>query len=84
MSFWTIAWIAWLVLTIGGFIALEVVALVRKNDRDLDPDTLSDHLTKWFSVKTRTGRIVWTVVCIILAVVLAWLWPHILFNQTVI
>ena len=50
---WTIAWVAWLVL----FIVVEFLAL----RNDVSEDTLSEHVRRWLSVKTRWGRTVFLV-----------------------
>ena len=83
MNGFTWAWIGWLVVTIGSFGVLETLAVIRKNDSKQDPDTLSDHLVLWIKPTTRAGRIVWTAICVGLAVLVAWLYPHVLTEQAV-
>ena len=83
MNGWTWAWITWVVLAIGGFLALEIPAIIRKNNSDTDPDTLSDHLTRWFAVKTRKGRISWAVFASGLGVLVVWLGMHVITGQAV-
>lgn len=83
MNMWAWAWITWLVVTISMFLTLEITAIIRKNDKTKNPDTLSDHLVIWFNIRTRTGRIIWTTICVGLALLVAWLYPHILTGQAV-
>lgn len=83
MNGFTWAWIVWLVVTVGGFLALEIPAIIRRNDSEKDPDTLSDHLALWFSVKTRKGRITWAVFASALGALVAWLGMHIITGQAV-
>lgn len=44
----TLLWVAWILM----FVVVESVALAR----DMPGDTLSEHIRKWFSVKTAFGR----------------------------
>ena len=76
MNGWTWAWIAWVV----AFLAIEIPAIIRKNDSARDPDSLSDHLVKWFHIRTKAGKITWSV--FILGGAL-WLWLHVLTEQAV-
>lgn len=46
MNGYTLAWIAWGLLTVGGFAVIETKALARKNRQDGRLDTLSAHLEK--------------------------------------
>lgn len=70
MDLFTIAWISWIV----GFLVIEFWAIFRQDEGD----TLSEHLRKWFNVKTNHGRTVWLVVSFIFFVV--WFIPHIAFG----
>lgn len=54
MSWWTIAWIIWIL----SFFAIEIPAI----RNDVPHDTLSEHTRRWFSTKTRLGRTVWLFV----------------------
>jgi len=76
MNGWTWAWIAWIV----AFAVIEIPAIIRRNDSHADPDTLSDHLVRWFHIRTTPGKIAWSV--FILGGGL-WLWLHILTEQAV-
>lgn len=67
MSWFTWAWIAWLLI----FVVVEAVA-VRNDVRD---DTLSEHLRQWFSVHTKPGR---TAFLVVFAGFAAWFAVHIL------
>ena len=76
MNGFTWAWIGWLVI----FAALEIPAIIRRNNSDTDPDTLSDHLVRWFHISTTGGKVAWSVFVLGGA---AWLWLHILTEQAV-
>lgn len=75
MNVWSWLWVAWLAL----FAAIEVPAILRKSPRE-KPDTLSDHLARWFRIKTTAGKITWSVFILGLAF---WVWLHILTDQAV-
>ena len=66
MTIWTLLWILW----IAGFAVIEACALAN----DVDEDTLSEHLRKWFRVDTHLGRTVWLVVT---GIFFAWFVVHI-------
>ena len=66
MSGWTWAWLVWL----AAFLIIEGAALIDK-DRG---DTLSEHIWKWFNIKTRR----WHWRRWVLAVFLVWLLVHML------
>ena len=83
MNGWTVGWITWLVLTVGGFLALEIPAIIRKNNSEKDPDTLSDHLVKWYKVNTHTGRWLWAGTASGLGVLVVWLAMHVITAQQV-
>lgn len=55
------------------FVVVEAIALAR----DLPGDTLSEHVRKWFSVKTKLGR---TAFLVIWAAFAVWFLPHILLG----
>lgn len=73
MSGWTVAWVTWLALVVGGFVAIEVPAIRNKQPGD----TLSEHLRKWFSTHTKRGKWFWLAACTGLAGLLLWLAVHI-------
>jgi hypothetical protein len=83
MNGWTVGWITWLTLTIGSFLALEIPAIIRKNNSEKDPDTLSDHLALWFRVNTWKGRWIWTGVISAIGAIVVWLGLHIITGQAV-
>lgn len=64
---WTILWVSWFIL----FAVVEVLAL----RNDMPGDTLSEHVRKWLSVKTKLGR---TVFLIVWAGFTAWFGVHVL------
>ena len=75
-NWYTFAWVTWIV----AFVVIEVAALFNKKRSDANPGTVSDHLARWFSVKTIPGRIVWLVVA---GGFFAWVLAHIATNQAV-
>lgn len=64
---WTILWVGWFLL----FAVVEALAL----RNDMPGDTLSEHVRKWLSVKTKLGR---TVFLIVWAGFTVWFGLHIL------
>lgn len=46
MSGYTVAWIGWGILTVGGFAVIEAKALARKGRDDGRLDTLSAHIER--------------------------------------
>jgi hypothetical protein len=66
MSFWTLAWIFWLLF----FAAIEGAALLRKGP----DDTLSEHVWKWFQIRNKPRA--WTWRRAVLAAFLVWLLVH--------
>lgn len=72
---YTVLWIVWLIVLGGSFGVVEFFAL----RNDMPGDTLSEHVRKWFSVKTKIGRTIflglWLFFC-------AWFLVHILTSLT--
>lgn len=69
----TIAWIIWIL----SFFVIEGVAIVkdRKDTRSYSwPDTLSEHIRRWFHTDSHLGRTVWMIAFGIFA---AWFGIHI-------
>jgi hypothetical protein len=66
MNIWNVLWVLWIV----SFAIIEAVAI----SNDVDEDTLSEHLRKWFRVDTHLGRTVWLVVS---GIFFAWFVVHI-------
>lgn len=62
-------WVVWGLM----FVVVETIALCT----DLPGDTLSEHVRKWFSVKTKLGRTIFLVVWAGFAI---WFAPHILLG----
>ena len=63
---YTILWVVWILM----FVVIEAKAI----SNDVDEDTLSEHLRKWFNVDTHVGRTVWLIVS---GVFMAWFIVHI-------
>lgn len=76
MNGWTWAWIAWVI----AFALVEIPAIIRRNNSKDDPDTLSDHLVRFFHIRTGWGKVAWSVFILGGA---AWLWLHVLTQQAV-
>jgi hypothetical protein len=76
MNGWTWLWVGWLI----AFASVEIPAIIRRNNSTDDPDTLSDHLVRWFHIRTTGGKIAWSVFALGGAL---WLWLHILTEQAV-
>ena len=67
-------WITWLFAPWVIFAIVEGVAL----RNDMPGDTLSEHIRKWLSVKTRPGRTAFLIVWLIGLGVWLWFVVHIL------
>lgn len=68
----TALWVGWAV----AFAIIEGVALYH-DYRDVPGGTLSAHLRRWFSVKTKLGR---TAFLVVFGGFCAWFFPHILLG----
>lgn len=77
MDTFGILWAVWGAL----FAVIEGAALYRDHTDPGSAGTLSEHLRKWFSVKTKLGRTAWLVVSGVFFVV--WFIPHIAFGPHV-
>jgi hypothetical protein len=64
---WEILWFGWVL----AFVIIEGIAI----RNDIDGDTLSEHIRKWFRIDTRPGR---TVFLIAFGGFVAWFAVHIL------
>jgi hypothetical protein len=67
-------------LTAAAFAVVETFAII--HDRRTHPGpqagaTLSDHLRRWFSVKTNLGR---TAFLVVFGAFVAWFFPHVVLG----
>jgi hypothetical protein len=67
---WTVLWLAW----IAAFFAIEVPALLNRQDGD----TLSEHVWSWFAVKDKSKKGLVRARRFCLLAGLAWLCAHFL------
>lgn len=66
MSGWTVAWLLWFAM----FLVVEGFALFNKERGD----TLSEHVWKWFQIRSKPNQ--WTWRRAVLAIFLVWLLVH--------
>lgn len=66
MDGWTVAWVFWIV----GFFVIEMPAVFNKTEGD----TLTEHITKWFSLKDKAPG--WVLRRLSLLAGLGWLCYH--------
>lgn len=71
-------WIAWLVVSLGGFIVLETIALVNRKRGD----TLSENIRRWLGIDppNPAARIGIPVFVAALIIFIVWFIPHIVFQ----
>ncbi len=66
MSLYTMAWIMWIAM----FFVIEVPAIVNRKEGD----TLTEHVRKWFSTRTKPSQ--WRLRRLVLLFFLVWLVVH--------